>query len=202
MKKLFSSLKRCLKPEGGSFASDRLDGSLRDLFDLIHHTEEITSKLHADLRSDDIFTIVEIELGKLAHNHTIILLLDEEGKTASIRSITVPAPIMKAVDAAIGSPVKKMKLDMSNSLVFRRIIDNKEASSFRTIEWVKEVVPGPLGYTVAAITGHLSKTTVASPLTVYGRVVGILAIDSHEMVDVFRLSVKNLALHLSGRSAV
>ena len=197
MKKEFSLLRRLLKPKDRAYSSDRLDNSVRDLIELIHLTEEITSKLHAALQRNEILDIVETELGKLANNHIVILLLDKDGKSASIRSITVPAKIMKAVNMAIGSPVSKMNVDISNSIVFRRVIDDKETYAFKTIEWIKEVLPGPLAYTVAGITGHLQKTTVVSPLTIYGKVIGIFAMDSHEMVDVFLLSVKNLTQHIS-----
>ncbi|MBN1577116.1 MAG: PAS domain-containing sensor histidine kinase [Chitinispirillaceae bacterium] len=197
MGRLFSRKKPTGMPSAGDHSSAGMDNRFRDLFELIQHTERITTKIHGIPEKDAIFSIVEHELRKLTHNRALILLLEEDNKNAAIRFVTIPDKILKTIDATLGSSASKLTINMVNGTVMRRVIDTGETYSFKTIEWAKEIMPGPLAYTVAAITGHLRKTTIVSPLTVRGTVRGIFAMDSHEMVDIFLLSVKNLALHIS-----
>jgi PAS domain S-box-containing protein len=197
MAHFLSFMRQCKKNPGPRPEEHGIDDNVRELLDLIQQTEAVAARIHGVMDSGEIFRIIEEELGKLRYNNAVILQLSEDKKKAFVKILTIPGAKMKIVDKLMGSPGRNITIDLQKSVVLRRVVDHGETYSFKTMELIKEILPGPLGNAIAKITGHDKKSSIVSPIIVHGEITGMVAIDTPVLVEYFSLSVKNLARHFS-----
>lgn len=174
-----------------------IDSQYKNLLEIIQHTAYISTKIHGVFNREEIFKIVETEFGKSKKYQMFLLLLSDNGKVFHVKSVTIPNAIIRMVEKVIGKKINSLNIDIDRVPILHRVINNGETYSFKTIELSKQILSATLGYIVAKITGHTKKTTIVAPIKTGNRIIGILAIDSPELIDYFTLSVKNLSQHIS-----
>jgi signal transduction histidine kinase len=173
------------------------DSQYINLLDLIQHTERVTTKIYGITDKDEILKIIEYEFTRSKQYYMVVLLLTDDKSRLSIKTITVPPGMAKSAEKIMGFRIKDLEIDLKKTLILQRAIYQGETYSFPTIELIKEIFPWPVAHIIAKVTGYDTKNTIVSPLKIFGRIVGLVGIDTPELLDYFVLFVKNFAHHIS-----
>ncbi len=178
-------------------AENQTDRSLRDLIDIIHFTERVSTKIHGLLDEAQIYKTVREESAKSEKYTMSILLLTEDETKLRIIETTAPLKKMKAAEKATGLKLKTYDIDLKKSSHYRQVVKEGKTLHVCTDDSIKEMFPQPVAYLISTILGYKNEFSVLTPLERHGKIIGALAVASPEMAEYFIPSVKSLAQHIS-----
>ncbi|MGB0918662.1 MAG: PAS domain S-box protein, partial [Flavobacteriales bacterium] len=176
------------------------NSELRGLLDLIEHTDYAATKIHGKLSQDDIFKGIVEEFSPSGRQRLMFFMLSEDGKHFVVKGHTYPANQITLIETLIRKKVMGLEIAYQKLPILHAAIEKGETYSFPSIDFVKQYFPSSLVNTVTKIVRHTNPPTLVSPIRIGGKVAGLMAIESPEVpgyMDHLRLSVKNLAKHIS-----
>ena len=168
-----------------------------DLLELIRHTDRVAVRIYGITDKEAIFTSIENEFADSKKNHMMLLLLTEDKMRLSVKVLTLPSVVAKPAEKIIGRRIKDVQFDFDKCRILHRVLNKGETYSFPTIELIKEIFPPPIAHLIATVTGYNKKSTIVAPIHMFGDVIGLLGIDTPELLDYFIPFINNFARHIS-----
>lgn len=173
------------------------DNPLRDLIEIIHFTEDVSTKIHGLMDETQIYRTVKEESAKSEKYIVSILLLTEDGTKLKITETAMPSQRLKAAEKAAGLRLKEYAIDLNKSPIYSRVVKKGETTQVRLDDVVKELLPQPAAYLISTMFGYKKKFSILTPFERHGKIIGVLAMSSTELAEYFIPSVKSLARHIS-----
>ncbi len=175
----------------------QMDKPMRDLIDIIHFTENVSTKIHGLLDEAEIYMTVKEEFAKSKrYGATIFLLTDDGSKLKVAETATYPGKV-KAAEKAAGLRTKEHKFELNKSSILSQVVREEKTIQTNISGLLSEMFPRPLAYIISKILGYEKRPFIATPLKRRGKTMGALAVSSTELAEHFIPSVKNLARHIS-----
>ena len=175
----------------------QMEKSLRDLIEIIHFTEKVSTKIHGVLDEASIYRIVREEFGKSNQYTASIVLLTTDGSGLKVAEAAVSSDKLKAAEKASGLQFKKYTIDLDKSSYYRQVVKEGKTIQAPTGDIISELFPRPVAFLVVKLLNYTGKYSILAPLRRHGKIIGALAMTSTELVDYFIPSVNNLAQHIS-----
>lgn len=175
----------------------QIDKSLRDLIEIIHLTENISTNIHGMLDEAEIYRIVIEEFAKSKRFTASILLLADRSSKLRIVETSLSPEKLKAGEKVTGLRLKGYKIDLNKSTIFNKIITEYESFQTTAGDIINELFPRPLAHLISTTLGYEKKKSVLTPLNHNGKIIGVLGISSIDLTDQFMPIIKNLAHHIS-----
>ncbi len=173
------------------------DKSLHDLVDIIHFTEKVSTKIHGLLDEVEIFRKVKEESAKSKKYVVTILLLTDDDSKLRIAESSMSSQRIKKAEKLTGLKLKEYAIDLNKSAVYSQIIREGKTVQVSIGDVVKELLPKPVAYLLSKMLGYEKKQSIMAPLKRRGKIIGVIAMTSTELVEYFIPSVRNLAQHIS-----
>lgn len=175
--------------------TEKIQQPLRDLVNLMHYTEQLSSRIHGLFSEQDIFQAVAEEFKKLKPYDATVSLLTEDGKLVIKTASSITPDIQEAAEKKSG--IKLSGFDLLRLEPFRRAISENHTVCTTSEEILEELFPKPLAAVIAVITGYKNRRTIISPLIKRRKVIGAIAINAPELVEHFIPSAQILCSHIS-----
>ena len=171
--------------------------SLRDLVEIIHFTENVSTKIHGLLDEVEIYRTVREEFAKSRRYTSSIVLLNDDGTKLKLAETSVALKKLKAGEKATGIRFKGFENDLKKSKIYRQIIEEGKTIQVSVDEIMGELFPQALAFLISRTMGYSKKKSILTPLYRRGKIIGAFAMTSTELVECFIPSVRNLAQHIS-----
>jgi len=201
MKDVVSSEKVCIEEElkeSEKTQDEQINKPLRDLMEIIHFTENVSVKIHGVLDEAEVYRTVKEEFAKSKrYNVSIFLLTDDGTKLMLIEASLSPKKIKVGEKVLEIRSYKGYKFDLNKSNFFSRVVKEGKTIEANFIDVVSEFFPRPLAHLITKTIGYEKRSGILTLLKQYGKVIGVLVVDSVLLAEHFVLSVKNLAQHVS-----
>ncbi|MFQ6095522.1 MAG: PAS domain S-box protein, partial [Candidatus Bathyarchaeia archaeon] len=176
---------------------EQIEKALHDLIEIIHFTENVSTKIHGLLDEAEIYRTVKEEFAKTKrYNATIFLLTDDRSRLRIVET-SLPLARLKAAQRASRVWVKEDTIDLNKSSICSRVIREGRTVHVRVSDIVGELLPRWLADLITRIIGYEKRSTILTPLKRHGKIVGVLGVSSTELAEQFIPSVRNLAQHIS-----
>ncbi len=176
----------------------QIDRQLRDLIEIIHFTETVSTKIHGVLDEDEIYRIVREEFARSKRYSVSILLLTPDGSGLKIAEASMPPETLKKAEKLAGLRLKEYEVDLEKSRIFSKAVKEGATTQVKASEIYAELFPGALARLILNLVGYAEqRPAILTPLKRHGEVIGVLAMSSTELAEHFIPSVRNLAQHIS-----
>lgn len=172
------------------------DKQLREVFKLIHFTEEISAKIHGINDPTKIFTALIEEFSKTKKYVASIMLLDDQKSELSITYTSVEPHKIKLGESLSRMRLKDYKININKSKFFKQILKGKTTES-KVSDLIKELLPRPLALLISKLLGYEKKKTVLTPLKKNDSIIGVFSMTTTDPTEYIIPSVKNLSQHIS-----
>jgi len=174
-----------------------LDKPLRDLIEIVHFTENVSTKIHGLLDEAEIYRTVKEEFAKSKQYSATIFLLTDDGSKLRIVETSMSPGRLKAAEKVTGLRTKEHNFELNKSSILRQVV--REGKTFQTSvsDLLSEMFPRPMAYLISKIMGYEKRPFIVTPLIRHGKIMGALAVSSTELAEQFIPSVRNLARHIS-----
>jgi signal transduction histidine kinase len=174
-----------------------LESELQELLDIIHFTEQASTKFYSQKSVDDLFSEIRDEFADSKRYEASIMVLTEDGKKLKVAQTVQPKSKMQAAEKVSGTTYNKFTMDLKKSKILKDIITNKTTMHIGTEEIISELFPYPVYKLISKIMGYKNHKTIITPLYSYNKVFGIVSISSTTMAEHFIPTVKSFAQHIS-----
>ncbi len=171
--------------------------ALRDLINIIHFTERVSTKIHGLRDETEIYKTVMVEFARSKrYTASIVLPTDDRSKLRIIRTST-PSGKLKAGEKVSGFRLKNYSIDLSKSSIYRQVVREGETVQTYIGNIINELFPRPKAWLILKAMGYEKRPTILTPLKQSGKIIGVLAMSSTNLAEYFIPSVRNLAQHIS-----
>jgi hypothetical protein len=176
--------------------------ALDKLLDIIHFTEEISTKITPFMDEGTIFnTLVEEFRNSDRYGLTILKLTGDRSRLYIIET-AIKDHLIRAAEKLSGIKIEDFTIDYRESEAFRRVVLGGETIQVEYSRIIEEAVSSNpvlrkvVGQIVKAL--HVQdKYNILTPLRSGGKVIGVLEISSTDLGELFIPSVKIFGLHVS-----
>ena len=170
---------------------------LHDLIEIIHFTENVSTRIHGLLDEAEIYRVVRDEFAQSRRYTACILLLTEDKSKLRVAEVSAPQKRVKAAENATGLQIGEYRIDLDQPSVYSQVVREGKTIHADVSDITSELFPHPRAHAILNSLGYGRKMTVLTPLKKHGEVIGILAMSAPDLVEHFVPSVKNLARHIS-----
>jgi signal transduction histidine kinase len=174
-----------------------MDKPLRDLIEIIHFTEGVSTKIHGVMDKTEIYRIIREEFIKSKRYTLSISLLTDDGSKLRIAETSLTPGELKAGEKASGRQLKGYKIDLNKSSIYSQVIREGKTVQVNVSDIIGELFPRPLAYLISKVTGYEKKKSILTPLKQHGKIIGVFAMSSTDLAEYLIPSAKNLAQHIS-----
>lgn len=176
---------------------EQMETPLHDLIQIIHFTEEVSTKIHGLLDEAAIYRTVKEESEKSNRYTMSILLLTDDKSKLRIAEVSLPLQKMRAAEKVAGLRLKEFTIDLDTSQFYSQVIREGKTVQANVAAVVSELLPQPAASLVSKILGYQKKSSILTPLRRHGEIIGAFSMSSTELAEYFIPSVRNLAQHIS-----
>jgi len=176
---------------------EQMGKPLRDLIDIIHFTENVSTKIHGLLDEAEIYRTVKEEFAKSKRYNAGIFLLTDDGSKLRIAGTSLPSRTVKAAEKATGLRLEEYKVDLSKLSILSQVAREGKTLQCKGSDLVGEFLPRPLVSLITKIIGYEKRLMILTPLHRHGKIIGALSISSTGPAEQFIPSVRNLAQHIA-----
>jgi len=176
---------------------EHLGKSQRDLLYIIQFTENVAARIRGVLDEAETYSILKGEFAKSKRYTASIVLLTDDGSSLRVAQSSLAHHKLKIGERALGTRLQDYKIDLNKSSIYSQVVREGKTIHVKVSDIVGELFPQPLASLIIKITGLVRKSSILTPLTRHGKIIGAFAMSSPELADYFIPSVKNLALHIS-----
>jgi len=175
----------------------QMDTPMRDLIEIIHFTENVSTKIHGLLDEAEIYRTVKEEFAKSKRYSATIFLLTADGSKLRIVETSMSPGRLKAAEKAAGLRTNEYKLELNKLSIFSQVAREGKTVQANVSDLLNEMFPRPLAYLISKIMGYEKRPFIATPLKRHGKIIGAFAMSSTELAEFITPSVRNLAQHIS-----
>jgi PAS domain S-box-containing protein len=170
---------------------------LRDLIELIHFTENVSTRIHGLLDEAEIYGAFKDEFLRSKRYTATILLLTDDAAKLRIAESSIPARMLKAAEKATGLRLKGFQIDLSKSSLYSRVVKGGETVRIDVVDLIGEFLPRRPLNLVTKILRYEGELSILTPLERRAEIAGVLSMSSTGLAEHFVPSVQNLARHIS-----
>ncbi len=170
---------------------------VRDLIEIIHFTENVSTKICNVLDEMEIYRTVIEEFKKSKRYSTSIALLTDDKSKLRIVGISLTSEKLKRRERAVGLQLKKYQIDLGKSSIYRQVVREGKTIQAKDSDIIDELLPQPLAYLISKTMGYEKKRSILTPLRRNREIIGVFAMSSTELSDCLIPSVKNFTRHIS-----
>ncbi|MGD2250315.1 MAG: PAS domain S-box protein [Candidatus Methanofastidiosia archaeon] len=174
-----------------------IDKPLKDLLDIIHFTEKVSTKIHGILDESKILKVVKQEFEKSNQYSMSINLLSDDKSKLEVTEVSISSEKIRKAEKVTGLQLAGFSIDLNKSRYYRQVVHEGKTLQATFEELVTEILPAPIARIVPKILGYQEKSSILTPLTCYGEIIGVFSVSSTGMAEYFVPSVKSLAQHIS-----
>jgi two-component system NtrC family sensor kinase len=176
----------------------QIDAQLRDLIEIIHFTENVSTKIHGVLDKAKIYRIVRDEFARSKRYSASILLLTPNGSSLSIAEASMSPERQKKAEELAGLRLGEYEIALEKSSIFGKVVKEGVTIQARASEIYSELFPRTLARLISRLVGYGEhRPAILTPLKRHGKVIGVLALSSTQLAEHFIPSVRTLAQHIS-----
>jgi len=176
---------------------EQMDKPLRDLIEISHFTESVSTKIHGVLDKAEIYKTLSEAFMQSKWYIASILLLTDDGEKLRVSETSVPREQLMAGERVAGIQLREYEIDLKKSSIFNQVIREGKTVQVNVSDIIGESFPRPLADLVSKTMGYEKKPCILTPLQWHGNIIGALAISATDLAEHFIPSVKNLARHIS-----
>lgn len=170
---------------------------LRDLIEIIHFTERLSTKIHGLFNEVEIFKMIEEEFSKSKNYTSSILLLSNDRTKLKVAAISLPLKLLGKGERFCRLRLNEYKIDLEKSPIYQKIIKQGQTIQVNVGNLLAELFPQPMAFLISKIMGYETKKSILAPLRRDEEIIGVFAMTSTDLAEYFIPSVKNLAQHIS-----
>ncbi|NOZ28669.1 MAG: PAS domain S-box protein [Chloroflexi bacterium] len=174
-----------------------MDEPLRELMDLIHFTESVSTKIHGVLDEAEIFRIVREEFARSERYIATIALLTDDGSKLEIVETSLTSQAQRAGEGIAGFPMRGFEIDLEKSTLCHQVVREGKTLQVAGGDVIRELFPPPLATRISKALGYEEKPGILTPLRCQDEIIGLFAVSATELAEYFVPSVRNLAQHIS-----
>ncbi len=176
----------------------QIDAQLRDLIEIIHFTENVSTKIHGVLDEAEVYRIVRDEFSRSKRYSASILLLTPDGSSLRIAEASIPPEKLNKAEKLAGLRLEGYRIILEKSTIFAKVVKEGTTTQARASEIYSELFSTPLARLISRLMGYgWHRPAILTPLKRHGKVIGVLALSSTELAEHFIPSVRTLAQHIS-----
>lgn len=175
----------------------QINKPLRDLIDIIHFTESVSTKIHGLFEEDEIYQMVEEEFAGSRKYSASIVLLTNAGSKLKIAETSLSPKKLKSGERLTGVRLEEYKINLGKSRLYRQVVKEGKTVQADVGQVIAEIFPRPLASLITKAMGYDKKLSILTPLKRNGKIIGAFAMTSTDLAEYFIPSVKNLARHIS-----
>ena len=127
---------------------EQIDKPLLDLIDIIHFTENVSTKIHGLMDEAAIFKTVKEESQKSRKYTVSIMLLTDDQSQLRIAESSIPVTKIRAAEKATGLQLKGYTLDLNKSTIYSQVVREGKTIQVCVDDIVTELFPRPLAYII------------------------------------------------------
>ncbi len=175
----------------------QLDKSLHDLIEIIHFTENVSTKIHGVLDKAEIYRIVNEEFDRSQqYSATIFLLTDDRSK---LKLFQTSFTLLKSCIAEQLAKCQRedFTIDLSKSNIYNQVARAGKTIHASVGDLLNELFPQPLASQILEALSLENKTCLLTPLIRHGEITGVFVMSSTDLNEFFIPSVRNFAQHIS-----
>ncbi len=169
----------------------------RDLIEIIQFTENVATKIHRITNEAELFAIIAQEFEGSKYNSTILTLTDNKAELEIASSSLFLSEKLKNAERSTQLRLKDYKIDLNKSSIYRHVAREGKTLHVRVSKIIDELLRNSIVRAVSKILGYDNKFCILTPIYQNGEIIGVLAVSSPTLPELFIPSVKNLAQHIS-----
>jgi len=170
---------------------------LRDLIELIHFTEHVSTLIHGILHEQEIFQTINKEFARTKHYTASIALLTADELKLKPVEVSIPIEKIKTAEESVKLRLKTYEINLEKSTIYNQVIKKGKTLHVRVFDIINELFPKPLASLILKKMGYENKKTILTPLKRQGKIIGVFAMTSTNLAKYLIPSVKNLSQHIS-----
>jgi len=176
---------------------EQMDKPLRDLIEIIHFTERVSTKIHGLLDEAEICRAVKEESARSGQYTMSIVLLTDDKSKLKVAEVSLPLQKLKTAEKITGLQLKGFTIDLEKSSFYSQVVEEGKTVQIRFVDIISELFPKPVAHLISKVLGYTEKSSILTPLKRHGEIIGAFSMTSTELADHFIPSVKSLAQHIS-----
>jgi hypothetical protein len=154
------------------------ESRLRSLIDIIHFTEQVSTRIHGEHTEAGIYRVLKQEFERSRRYQMSIAATTGNRDILTIVETVQRPGMLSLAQRRTGIRLSSFRIDLRKSSVYRAVISEGRTCHARTEDLVSEMVPAPVAALAIKILGFEGEGSVVTPLYRAGRIVGAFAMTS------------------------
>jgi DNA-binding CsgD family transcriptional regulator len=169
----------------------------KNLFDIIHLTEDLSVKFKSLKSEDEIFSVIIDGFEKSKVRSVTIALLNKDRTMLKLIGSTLPHANVMHAEKSAGIQIRDFCLKLSDSRIYSTVVNHNQTVHVKVSDLLSELFPRPPASAIRKYVRSTNNSCIISPLRQYNRCIGAFSMSSMHSAEYLIPTVRTFAGHIS-----